>query len=97
MHADATLAASAAHMAGPLLTSKHLQVLPPPALLQAAISRALMPSCPVSILAIYVETTHATISLCFHAEELTPKLARQWLSSSAFPKRLHEPPQGSFY
>lgn len=27
VHADATLAASAAHMAGPLLTSKHLQVL----------------------------------------------------------------------
>jgi len=26
VHADATLAASAAHMAGPLITSKHLQV-----------------------------------------------------------------------
>lgn len=26
VHADATLAASAAHMAGPLVTSKHLQV-----------------------------------------------------------------------
>lgn len=30
VHADATLAASAAHMAGPLITSKHLQVLLPP-------------------------------------------------------------------
>ena len=30
VHADAMLAASAAHMAGPLITSKHLQVLLPP-------------------------------------------------------------------
>ena len=34
VHADATLAASAAHMAGPLLTSRHLQVLLPPTGLQ---------------------------------------------------------------